>query len=105
MEHIKIWSCASSTGQEPLSILMTIKENFPNIPSNAVSLLATDISQEALKKCKSGKYSNLDVQRGLPITLLMKYFEKNIDDSWMAKPELMNLVHYESFNLLTSAKT
>lgn len=100
LEQIKIWSCASSTGQEPLSILMTLKENFPNMSPSSVALIATDISSEALKKCKSGRYSSLEVQRGLPINMLMKYFDKNSDDSWTAKAELMNMVHYEYFNLL-----
>lgn len=99
-EQIKIWSCASSTGQEPLSILMTLKENFPQVNSSSVSLLATDISSEALNKCKSGTYSNLEVQRGLPIELLMKYFKNNSNDTWTANSDLMDLVYYDYFNLL-----
>jgi len=97
---INIWSCASSTGQEALSILMTIREKCPKLPTTQVSLESTDVSEEALTKAKAGNYSNLDVQRGLAITLLVKYFNSiDEDDSWTAKPNLISGVSYEKLNL------
>lgn len=92
-----IWSAASSTGQEPLSILMSLEEvgSLDNI-----RFKATDISTKALAKAKSGTYSNLDVQRGLPVTLLMKYFQDNPDGSWKVQDHLLNKINYSHFNLL-----
>lgn len=99
---ISIWSCASSTGQEPLSILMSISEKCPTLSLNQINFEATDISENALAKAKSGTYSNLDVQRGLPIDLLVKYFENNEkDSSWSVKSDLLKHVDYSEFNLLT----
>ena len=99
---ISIWSCASSTGQEPLSILMSIMENNPTLSTSQLEIYATDISSKALDKCRSGNYSNLEVQRGLPITMLMKYFDNEEDGSWTAKKSLSSKIHYDEFNLLTS---
>lgn len=93
---LKIWSCACSTGQEPLSIIMALKEAGITMP---FSLDASDISEQALKKAKSGEYTGLDVQRGLPITLLVKYFESVNDGSWKAKMELLKWINFSSFNL------
>ena len=100
---INIWSCASSTGQEPLSVLMSIKENCPQVKNHQIVFEASDISTQALEKCRKGNYTNLEVQRGLPITLLMKYFDNEEDGTWTAKPELHKRVTYKSFNLLTGA--
>jgi chemotaxis protein methyltransferase CheR len=93
---LNVWSCASSTGQEPLSILMSLKEAGITKP---VRLEASDISEQALNKCKGAIYTGLDVQRGLPIQLLMKYFDSVEDGAWRAKPVLTSLVTYKKFNL------
>ncbi|MBT4793536.1 MAG: protein-glutamate O-methyltransferase CheR [Halobacteriovoraceae bacterium] len=98
-ETINIWSCASSTGQEPLSIIMSIFENLGS--ATRFTFDATDISTKALSKAKSGLYTGLDVQRGLPIQLLMKYFEQKEDNEWQAKSEILSKVNYSSFNLFT----
>jgi chemotaxis protein methyltransferase CheR len=100
-QMIQIWSCASSTGQEPLSILMAIKEKFPHLKDHQINLMASDISTKALDKAKKGNYTNLEVQRGLPITLLMKYFDNQEDNTWTVHSDLLNRIKYESFNLLT----
>jgi chemotaxis protein methyltransferase CheR len=101
---IDIWSCASSTGQEPLSILMSIREHCPTVKDAQIRFNATDISTKALAKAKSATYTNLDVQRGLPVNLLMKYFDNNEQDgSWTAKPSIANGVQYGEFNLLTGS--
>lgn len=98
-KNIRIWSCASSTGQEPLSILMSILEKYNN--EYTIDFEATDISSKALAKASSGQYTNLDVQRGLPIQLLVKYFDSVANNEWKAKPELHSKVKYSEFNLLT----
>lgn len=100
---VKIWSCASSTGQEALSISMSILESSE--PSTIFSIDATDISSQALDKAKSGVYTGLDVQRGLPIQLMVKYFESVEDSKWKAKAELMKYTTFNFFNLFTDIYT
>lgn len=93
---LNIWSCASSTGQEALSIVMSIKEAGITKP---FSIDASDISDQALTKAKSGVYTGLDVQRGLPIQLLVKYFDAVEGGSWRAKSEIHSPITYSKFNL------
>jgi chemotaxis protein methyltransferase CheR len=100
-KNLKIWSCASSTGQEPLSIIMTILEKYGS--EYSINFDATDISTKALAKAKSGQYTNLDVQRGMPVQLLVKYFDNLESGDWKAKPEVLNKVTYGEFNLFTGA--
>lgn len=98
---LKVWSAASSTGQEALSILMSLKEHLAHIPLTRVSLNASDISTRALEKAKSGIYTGLEVQRGLEVQMLMKYFEPHDNNHWKVKSELLNKIKYNEFNLLT----
>lgn len=99
--NLKIWSCASSTGQEIYSILMAIdsfgsKENLAR-----VQIDASDISDEALAKAKKGEYTELDVQRGLPAPFLIKYFEKDEETSlWKVSANLKAKANFFKFNLL-----
>lgn len=101
LEQLKIWSCASSTGQEPLSIVMTLLEKYPYLNNLKLDIFASDISRKALDKCKGANYTNLEVQRGLPINNLMKYFDNMPDGSWTAKKEVTKYIAYDYFNLLT----
>lgn len=97
---INVWSAAASTGQEMYSILMSLKEKFPDL-MNRMIFEASDISSEALDKAKSGIYNGLDVQRGLPITQLMKYFEQLSNENWEITRELSTKPNFYEFNLLT----
>lgn len=99
----KIWSAASSTGQEAFSILMSIDSKLPPAFFSRVEIDGTDISTEALKKAKGGIYNGLDVQRGLPINLLMKYFKQLADGNWEIAPKLKNKATFNEFNLLTGS--
>lgn len=95
---IRIWCSACSTGQEPYSIAILLNEM--NLPQDwHIEILATDISQNALNKAKTGLYSQFEVQRGLPAQLLVKYFiqQKNF---WKIIPEIKNMVTFREFNLL-----
>src|SRR4029077_4428840 len=74
---LRIWSAASATGQEPYSIAMCLKEMGAALTGWRIEIVATDLSQEVLEKCKAGVYSQFEVQRGLPIQLLMKYFTQS----------------------------
>jgi len=98
-KKLRIWSAAASSGQEPYSLSMLLKDKMPGFSSWQVQMLGTDISYEILDQAKQGIYSQFEVQRGLPIQLLMKYFMQD-DDKWIIKDEIKKLVEYKYFNLL-----
>jgi chemotaxis protein methyltransferase CheR len=99
-QQLKIWSAACSTGQEPLSIAMQILESFPEYNQFNLNMWATDISSRALEKCRSGIYSGLEVQRGLPMQLQLKYFEQSGTQDWKVQSKLSSFIKYDYFNLL-----
>ena len=96
---MRIWCAASSTGQEPYSIAMCLKEMSLTLAGWRIEILATDLSQEVLEKSKSGIYSQFEVQRGLPIQLLVKYF-KQIGELWQINPDIRAMVQHRQLNLL-----
>jgi len=95
---LRIWCAASSTGQEPYSIAMCVKE-FAGLAGWRVEIVATDLSQEVLEKSKAGIYSQFEVQRGLPIQMLVKYFTQT-GELWQLKPDLRAMVQHRQLNLL-----
>ncbi|MEQ8442848.1 MAG: protein-glutamate O-methyltransferase [Alphaproteobacteria bacterium] len=96
---IRIWNAACSSGQEPYSLCMILKEMQATMSGWRVEIVATDISDEMLDKAKSGIYSQFEVQRGLPIQMLVKYFKQN-GDKWHIDSSLRSMVDYRPFNLL-----
>ena len=101
---IRVWCAASSSGQEPYSLAMVIKEEGPKLAGWRFEILATDLSIEMIERARAGMYSQFEVQRGLPIQLLMKYF-KQMDDRWQLSDEIRNMVQYRQFNLLDDPRT
>jgi chemotaxis protein methyltransferase CheR len=97
--RIRIWCSAASTGQEPYSLAMCIKEMAQQTAGWRIEIIATDLSTEVLEKAKAGVYSQFEVQRGLPIQLLVKYFAQN-GETWQLAPEIRSMVQYRPFNLL-----
>jgi chemotaxis protein methyltransferase CheR len=97
--RIRIWCAAAATGQEPYSIAMCLKELGRSTTGWRIDIVATDLSVEVLEKAKAGIYSQFEVQRGLPIGLLIKYFTK-IGETWQIAPELRAMVQYRQLNLL-----
>lgn len=97
--HIRIWSAGCSSGQEPYSISMVLKELGPILNDWRIDILATDISRAMLEKARSGLYTQFEVQRGLPIAMLMKYFKQS-GDKWEMDPAIRAMVKFEEFNLL-----
>ena len=97
--HIRIWVAASATGQEPYTIAMLLRESFPELASWKVEIIATDISPQVLERGRQGIYSQFEVQRGLPIHLLMKYFDE-VQDGWQVKEELGRSISWRELNLL-----
>ena len=98
MKRLNIWCGASSSGQEPYSILLTILEHFPVLKSWRLHFTATDISQEMLERCQEGTYSQLEVNRGLPPALLTKYFSKKAM-GWEIREELRDMIEFREMNL------
>ncbi|MEG6507366.1 protein-glutamate O-methyltransferase CheR [Methyloligella sp. 2.7D] len=97
--HLRIWCAAAATGQEPYSIAMALAEMRAKLTGWKVDILATDFSEEALMKARSGVYRQFEVQRGLPVTLLLKYFGRNGND-WEIRPEIRQAVSFRQQNLL-----
>jgi chemotaxis protein methyltransferase CheR len=98
--RLRIWCAAASTGQEPYSLAMCLKEMASQLAGWRVDILATDLSNEVLEKAKAGVYSQFEVQRGLPIQLLVKYFTQ-VGETWQIAPEIRSMVQYRPFNLLS----
>ncbi len=96
---LRIWSAAGSTGQEPYSIAMVLKERAAALSGWRIEIVATDLSQEVLEKSRAGIYSQFEVQRGLPIQLLVKYFTQ-IGELWQINSELRGMVQHKQLNLL-----
>ena len=98
-KSIRIWCAAGSTGQEPYSLAMCLKEMSGALSGWRVEIIATDLSQEVLEKSKAGIYSQFEVQRGLPIQLLVKYF-KQTGELWQVNADLRAMVQHRQLNLL-----
>ena len=95
---LRIWCAASSTGQEPYSIAMCVKE-FAGLAGWRVEIVATDLSQAVLEKSKSGIFSQFEVQRGLPIQMLVKYFTQT-GELWQLNADIRAMVQHRQLNLL-----
>ena len=98
-KSIRIWCAAGSTGQEPYSLAMCLKEMGAALNGWRVEIIATDLSQEVLEKSKAGIYSQFEVQRGLPIQLLVKYFKQN-GEFWQISADVRAMVQHRQLNLL-----
>jgi chemotaxis protein methyltransferase CheR len=95
---LRIWCAASSTGQEPYSVAMCVKE-FAGLSGWRVEIVATDLSQEVLEKSKAGIYSQFEVQRGLPIQMLVKHFTQT-GELWQLNADIRAMVQHRQLNLL-----
>lgn len=98
-QTVRIWCAGCSTGQEALSIAMLIRKNEQRWKDRRVQILATDISSSVIARAKGGLYSQMEVQRGLGITDLLRWFEPAGDD-WRASRELLDMIDYRVDNLL-----
>ena len=99
-KRIRIWCAAASTGQEPYSIAMSLKELASKVAGWRIDIVATDLSTEVLEKAKAGIYSQFEVQRGLPIQMLVKYFGQ-IGETWQIAPDIRAMVQFRPVNLLS----
>src|SRR5580693_2592875 len=96
---LNVWCSACASGQEPYSVAMLIREHFPAILGWKLRIIASDISREVLARAQLGSYSQLEVNRGLPAPLLLKYFAKK-DDRWQLKEEIRRMVEFREINLV-----
>jgi chemotaxis protein methyltransferase CheR len=96
---LNVWCSACSSGQEPFSVAILIREHFPAILGWQLRIIASDISREVLARARQGRYSQLEVNRGLPAALLLKYFTKQ-DGRWQLKEEVRRMVEFLEINLV-----
>ena len=101
--RLAVWSAAASTGQEAYSVAMLLADMAPALAGWTVSILATDISPAVIGRARTGTYSQLEVQRGLPIGLLLRHFEQG-PDGWTISPELRRTVDFRVLNLLDDTR-
>lgn len=100
---LNIWCAACSSGQEPYTIAMLLSD-VPSLAGWRTSILATDLSEEMLTKCRNGRYSQLEVNRGLPAQLLIRHFER-AGTEFGVKPALKSMVNFRQMNLATQWPT
>jgi chemotaxis protein methyltransferase CheR len=98
--RLRIWSAAAASGQEPYSMAMTLKDMGDTLQGWRTEIVATDLSSEMLRKSEAGVFSQFEVQRGLPIQMLVKHFTQD-GESWRISPELRGMVQHKQFNLLS----
>ena len=103
-KSLSIWSAASSSGQEPYSLAILLRTHFPETHSWNVKITATDLSDEMVQRTREGKYSQFEVNRGLPAPLLVKNFDRQ-GLNWQAKPELRKMIDPRKLNLTDSWPT
>jgi chemotaxis protein methyltransferase CheR len=96
---LRIWSAASSTGQEAYSLAMILAENKSVVGDRTIEIIGTDIAREPLTRARDGIYTQFEVQRGLPVQHLMKYFKKE-DPHWRISPAIRQMAQFREFNLL-----
>ena len=102
-KRLRIWSAACSTGQEPYSLAMSFSENADKWRGWNIQILASDVSGSALTQARAGRYSQFEIQRGLPVMQMLRYFEQQ-GEEWIAKENLRKMVTFTEHNMLNSAR-
>lgn len=97
-QSLSIWCAASSSGQEPYSIAMMLRDSFPEVLKWNLKYLATDISEGVLSQARQGRFSQLEVNRGLPAPYLVKYFRPEKHD-WVLNEDVRKMVDFRYMNL------
>ncbi len=98
-KSLRVWSAAASTGQEAYSLAMILAEEAAKLQGWKVDIIGTDLSAEVIEKAKEGFYNQFEVQRGLPVTMLMKYFRQE-GEKWQISEKIRSMVQYRAMNLL-----
>jgi chemotaxis protein methyltransferase CheR len=100
---LRIWSAAASSGQEAYSLAMIIAESTAVLGGRKVEIVGTDIARDQLARAREGMYSQFEVQRGLPVQMLMKYFKKE-DANWRIAEAIRSMAQFREFNLLSDLR-
>jgi chemotaxis protein methyltransferase CheR len=100
---LRIWSAASSSGQEAYSLAMIIAESSILLGGRKVEIVGTDIARDQLARARDGLYSQFEVQRGLPVQMLMRYFKKH-DAGWRIADAIRGTVQFREYNLLSDLR-
>jgi len=101
---IRVWSAASSSGQEAYSLAMIVAESKAVLGDRRVEIIGTDIAREQLARARDGLYSQFEVQRGLPVQMLMRYFRKE-ESNWRINDAIKAMAQFREFNLLSDLRT
>lgn len=96
---LRFWSAACSTGQEPYSLAITLRDD-PGGAGWTHEIMATDLARKVIDKAENGIYTQFEAQRGLSIQLLVKHFDPQPDTTWKIKPDLRAMVQFRAQNLL-----
>ena len=99
-QPLRFWSAAASTGQEAYSLAMTALESGVTLGTRPVRILGTDIAREPLIRARDGTYTQFEVQRGMPMGMLVKYFSKE-GSGWRVTERVRALVEFREWNLLS----
>jgi chemotaxis protein methyltransferase CheR len=101
---LRVWSAASSSGQEAYSLAMIVAESNAVLGGRKVEIVGTDIARDQLARAREGVYSQFEVQRGLPVQMLMKYFRKD-DSNWRIADTIRAMAQFREFNLLSDLRS
>ena len=96
--RLRMWSAASSTGQEAFSLAMLMREHFPLVSGWNIQIEGTDISAEVVQRALLGRFHRIEMNRGLPARLLVRYFD-HVGDDWIIKPEIAGICRFRQANL------
>ena len=96
---LRIWSAASSSGQEAYSIAMILAELRPTIGDRRIEIIGTDLARDQVARARYGLYTQFEVQRGLPVQMLMRHFRKD-EANWRISDALRAMVQFREWNLL-----
>ncbi len=100
---IRVWSAASSSGQEAYSLAMIVAESAAVLGGRKIEIVGTDIARDQLNRAREGVYSQFEVQRGLPVQMLMRYFKKD-ESSWRIAEAIRSMVQFREYNLLSDLR-
>jgi chemotaxis protein methyltransferase CheR len=99
---LDVLCCACSTGQEPYSLAMLLAKRFPPLDDWRIRIVATDFNARNLERARRGRYNQFEVNRGLPASMLVRYFEQDAE-GWVVRSELRERVEFQRSNLLEDA--
>jgi len=100
---LRIWSAASSSGQEAYSIAMILTECRASVGNRKIEIIGTDLARETLNRAREGQYTQLEVLRGLPVQMLMRYFHKE-ENNWRISDAIRSMVQFREWNLLADLR-